>query len=123
MKKIFNQFSTVNKEFNISYGEFELIFERSFKVSQDCIDLESFFQFFHDKFSFEININYFLDISLNSIIALYDLLEKKILKYFSIADVAKREMITFKEFYDLMNQIVVNGTRWNISDYFKYYNY
>ena len=119
-KKFWDQFSISNKDLCISYGEFEYIFEKSFKVSDHGVDLEYFLQFFHERYTFLIKITDFLEISLSSITNTFDLLEKKINRFFSISDIGRHEILSFKEFYDAISRMLTNETKWNISEYLKY---
>lgn len=119
--KIVEQFQNVNKEFKCSYEAVYEILTRNFNVEDEDIDLDTFFDFFaKNKYGFKIRVFDFLEISLNNLVLVFSLLEKKIGRMYDDVDSKKIGLIGNKEFEELLSKILVGiETKWKISDYFK----
>ena len=124
-------FYSANKEFEkfILRDNVIDIFRRNFALNKIyidsnttelCVNVESFLNFFTKKYFFKVKITEYLDITINSLINTFNLLEKKINKYFDEADSKKHSHVYIKEFEELMLKLLGNTeNRWKVNDFFK----
>jgi len=115
----YDQFTFTNKEFRISKDQFSYIFAKHFIIIDFEVDLESFFNFFKTSYSFKIKVVDFMDITLNSLINLFDLLEKQIYKYYKMTEFKYPEFLNLSEFSEVIHKITKEENKWKFSDYFK----
>ncbi len=121
IKKIVEQFQNVNKEFKCSYDTVYDILRRNFTLEEELINLDTFFDFFaKHKYGFKIRIFDFLEASLNNLVFVFTVLEKKIGRMYDSVDSKKIGLIAYKEFEELLTRMLTGvDTKWKISDYFK----
>lgn len=121
LEVLYEKFYLVNKEFDINYFEFCQISKRVFNnKNEDTLDLQSFFNFFNKVKSFKIKIVDFIEITLNNIISLFNMIEKKIFTFFDESDSSKEGIVYFKQFREIMIKVLNNeDNKWKIIDYFK----
>lgn len=121
IENFYESFSTSNKEFNISFDEFKAIFNRTFKVTEGNVDLDSFFGFYEEKnYSFIIKNQDFIDLSLNTIISEHSFLLNNLNCIFDHIDMKKIGIIYLKEFEELLSTKIFLNTEshWKYKKYF-----
>ena len=118
---LYDEFSLVNRDFQISLTEFYMIILRVFMCNSTNLNLEIFLSFFNKKYNFIIKISDFLDLSLLSLISIYHNLEKKIIESFENIEFNRQGLIFFKEFHGIfMKLLLFDENKWKIAEYFKY---
>jgi hypothetical protein len=84
------------------------------------INLNSFFSFFVKKLKLKIKISEFLEITLNTLIFIYENLEKQIIKIYDYADTKRQGYITLREFEEMISRSFSGVTnKWQLLEYFK----
>jgi hypothetical protein len=118
--KIAEQIIISNKEFNLDLTQTIDLIKRNFKVNSDKIQLDSFIDFFINKYSFMMKINIFVKVAINCFSIIFNDIDKNVQKIWDSADFKKTGIIFYKEFEEVMN-ITMNNTefKWKIPDYFK----
>lgn len=121
LTKIAEQLQNVNKEFKLSMQHCTDILKNNFTVKAGKLNLDTFFNFFaHNKVHFKIKIVDFIEISLNYLVTLFNLLEKKIFRLYEEADVRKIGLIYYKEFEDIITKLMGGvENKWKVNEYFK----
>jgi hypothetical protein len=129
LDKFIVNFQISNREFDfLKLDYIKDIFKRNFIVNSQTINdstvnfinIDSFLSFFIKKYYFKINVQEFLDISLFSLLEIFQNVEKMITKFFDSADILKEGVIYKKEFLEIINKILVNSdNKWKIGDYYK----
>ena len=117
---IADQIIISNRDFDLNLVFVVDILKRNFRLNGDLIQLENFFNFFVDKFSFKIKISNFLQSCFEIFEKLYCDLDKSLLKIWENADYKRNGIIFFREFENVMNVLMGNSeNKWKISEYFK----
>jgi hypothetical protein len=119
MSLFYDQFTFTNKEFRISKDQFSHIFNKHFIIIDFEVDLESFFNFFKTSYSFKIKVIDYMDITLNSLINFFDLLEKQIYKYYKMIELKYSDFLNLSEFTEVIHKITKEENKWKVSDYFR----
>ena len=116
------KFLDVNEIYNISIERANEIFSKYFGLVGEVISMQMFFEFYIENYSFKMKISTFLEISLNSIIALYKFLESHCVKIYEKCDTKKEGLMNYKEFQDAI-LIYLGGSerQWKISDFFRFF--
>ena len=112
-----------NKEFEISLSVCLEVIKRNFKVNQEKVSLQSFFEYFLDKYIFKARVMDFVQISLETFIDIYSELEKRISKIWenSMFDNQAQGVIFYRDFYKILANIMSNSDNlWKFPEYFKY---
>lgn len=109
-----------NREYELSLSTVLDLIKRNFKISGDAVKLESFLNYFIDKYVFKIKMTDFMEQSFKGFGIIYNDLDKNLQKMWDIADKKRNGIIFFKEFESVMNIIMGNSeNKWKISEYFK----
>ncbi len=109
-----------NKDYDLSLVLILDTLKRNFSFVDDKIQLESFLDYFVDKYSFKIKVADFVQISVESFAIIYADLDRIVQKIWMSADDKKNGIIFFKEFESVMNVLLGNSeNKWKISEYFK----
>lgn len=117
---IADQIMMANKEFEINFFQISELLKRNFTIVNDKIQLESFLDYFVEKFNFKIKITDFLQICIDFFGIIYADLDKFLAKMWENADTKKQGIIFFKEFEAVLNVLLGNSeNKWKISEYFK----
>lgn len=120
MEEIAEHFENANKEFKFSRKDTILLFENCFKVKNNKIRMENFFEFFVNKYSFKIKIIDFLETTVNRLLIMYQLIEKRVTKVYDIYDIRKQGIIQIKEFEEILPKLITNlDSKWQVNDFFK----
>jgi hypothetical protein len=94
------------------------ILHRTFTINENGLDLKCFLSHFNNKFSFKIKIVQFLDLTVNSLINLFNRIENRINDLFK--EVKANEVIDFKTFETIMMKIIPKlEYNWHIKDLYK----
>jgi len=118
--EIVNYFINANREFEINLNLALEIFITNFKVNNDLLELESFFNFFLNKYYFKVKILDFTYVSVDRLINIYFGLDKLLGKMWDNADFKKQGIIFFKEFEQVLIVLLGNSeNKWKIAEYFK----
>ena len=118
--KIADQIMMANKEFDVNFFQIAELLKRNFAIKDDKIKLESFLNYFVERFSFKVKIADFLQICLDSFVDIYADLDKYFVKMWENADVKRQGIIFYREFEAVLNVLLGNSeNKWKISEYFK----
>jgi hypothetical protein len=110
-----------NREYELNLNFVLDILKRNFKLNGDFVKLESFLNYFLDKYNFKIKITDYMEQSYNSYGIIFNDLDKNLKKIWEIADIKRTGIIFFKDFENAMNVLLGNSeNKWKISEYFKY---
>lgn len=110
-----------NVEFDLSLVNVLEIFKRRFSLSGGNISFDQFFEFFANKYAFKIKILDFIEISVDSLVIIYESLEKKLNNLFDTITMKKKDIILNKEFEKALISVSNNNSEnmWNFGEYFK----
>ena len=109
-----------NKDYDLNLLMIADLLKRNFKMSDDKIQLDSFFDYFVNKYIFRIKITDFVQVSIESFSTIYADLDKIAQKIWENADAKKNGIIFYKEFENVMSELLCNSeNKWKISEYFK----
>jgi hypothetical protein len=119
--KLVEAFQNANKEFKLSNDKIFEIVQKYFSAGKAKFNIDNLLNYFNqNKISFKLKIIDFLDISVNSIVQLFNVIERKIVRLFDEIDSKKVGLIYFREFEELMKKIMpVVENKWKIAEYFK----
>lgn len=119
--KIAEMFIIANKDYDLKLEETIEIFKRNFIIKNESIVLDSFFEFFVEKFSFKIKLLDYLQISYDILIQIYSDLEAKISKIWDKhLEIKNRGIVFYKEFEMLLLYILKSpDNKWKFNEYFK----
>jgi hypothetical protein len=118
--KIAQQIILSNKEYNIDLTQSIEILKRNFKVIGDVIQIDSFLDFFVNKYTFMIKTKDFIRVATDSFFIIFNDLDKNVQKIWDFADFKKTGIIFYKEFESVMNVIMGSSEfKWKIPEYFK----
>ena len=119
IKIIVEKIVLANTEVNIKEIEALSIIKSIFSCSGALLTLESFFKNIEKKYTFEIKVMDFLDVTLKAIINVYHFYENNIANCFDSHDIKKDEYLNFKAFKQALLAILGGNDRiWNMSDFF-----
>lgn len=111
---------TSNREYELSLSMALDILKRNFTVIGDKVQLESFIDFFLDKYIFKIKITEFMQQTFECFGIIFSDLDKSLKKMWEIADFKRNGIIFYREFENVMNVLMGNSeNKWKISEYFK----
>jgi len=117
---IADQIMLANREFDVNFFQIAELLKRNFSLVDDKIQLESFLDYFVEKFSFKVKVADFMQVCIDSFSIIYTDLDKYLVKMWETADVRRNGIIFFKEFEAVLNVLLGNSeNKWKISDYFK----
>jgi len=117
---IADQIMIANKEYDINLLQIIEILRKNFKMFDDKIQLDSFLDYFVNKWIFKIKITDFVQVSIDSFSVIYADLDKTLQKMWENADARKNGIIFFREFETVLTVLLGNSeNKWKISDYFK----
>jgi hypothetical protein len=118
---IANQFINANKDLEINLNLTLDIIKKNFKINnKEYIDLNSFFDYFLNKFYFKIKVIDFVNVSVDMLIYVYISLNKILHKMWDNADEKRQGIIFVKEFEKVLSMLLGNReNRWKIAEYFK----
>ena len=111
VEEIFERFTIVNKDFNLTKSQVYLIFSKNFKIESNEINLEEFINYFVDKISIRISAEDFVKTTLEELIVIYKHLEEKLMKMFLKEDPEGTNMISFKSFEKIMKILMSQDSR------------
>lgn len=121
---IADQIIIANREYELSLAMVLDWLKRNFNVSGENIRLETFLNYFLDKYYFKIKLTDFMEQSYHSFGIIYSDLDKNLMKMWDIADFKRNAIIFFKEFETVMNVIMGNSEiKWKIQEYFRYFKF
>lgn len=121
---IADQIIIANREYELSLAMVLDWLKRNFNVSGENIRLETFLNYFLDKYYFKIKLTDFMEQSYHSFGIIYSDLDKNLMKMWDIADFKRNAIIFFKEFETVMNVIMGNSeNKWKIQEYFRYFKF
>ena len=117
---IAEQIMIANKDYDINLFQIVDIIKRNFTLYDNKIQLESFLNYFVNKFALKIQINDFIQITVEALILIYSDLDKIAQKMWDNADTKRDGYIFFKEFESVMLVFLKNSeNKWKITEYFK----
>lgn len=117
---IADQIMVANKDYDLNLLTIADLLKRNFKMSEDKIQLDSFFDYFVNKYIFRIKITDFVQVSIESFSTIYADLDKIAQKIWENADAKKNGIIFYKEFENVMSDLLCNSeNKWKISEFYK----
>lgn len=117
---IADQIMMANKEFEIDFFQIAEVLKRNFSIIDDKIQLESFLDYFVERFTFKVKITDFLQVCIDCFTVIYSDLDKYLVKMWENADAKRNGIIFYREFETVLNVLLGNSeNKWKISEYFK----
>jgi len=117
---IADQIMIANKEYDLNLFQIMDILKRNFKMIDDKIQLDSFLDYFVEKYIFKIKITDFLQVSIDIFSIIYADLDKLVQKMWENADSKRQGIIFYRDFEGVLNVLLGNSeNKWKISEYFK----
>lgn len=118
--KIADQIILANKDFALNLMQTNEMLRRNFHLRDNKILLESFLDYFVDKYVFKIKISDFVCISIECFSETFTELDKALAKLWELTEAKKNGIIFYKDFETCMNVILGNSeNKWKTSEYFK----
>jgi len=95
--------------------------KKNFKINnKEFVELDSFFDYFLNKFYFKIKVIDFVNVSVDMLIYVYISLNKILHKMWDNADEKRQGIIFVKEFEQVLSMLLGNReNKWKIAEYFK----
>lgn len=118
---IADQIILANRDSDLNFFKTCEILKRNFKLVDDNLSLESFLNYFIDKYIFKIKITDFVRISTECFVYIFSNLEKNLLKMWELTEGKRNGIILYRDFETCMSMILGNSeNKWKTSEYFKY---
>jgi len=119
---IADQIILSNKDYEVNLVQVFDLLKRNFKLVGDKIILDTFVDFFIDKYTFKIKLTDFMQQTYECFEVIFNDLDKYLQIMWEKADFKRNGIIFYREFENVMNIIMGNSeNKWKISDYFKYF--
>jgi len=122
LSELYQMFCSIIMDIEVSEHDFQKIVSRllKFDINNKTIDLESIIEFHDQKLMLKVKVQDYLELSLKSVLNLFNMLEKVVNGIFDQYDIKRSEIMSFKEFQScLIQTLKLNENEWKINEYFQ----